>query len=70
MAATSFPAIGKRSTLSREITVILVVKMALLMLLWFLFVRHYEVHADADSTAAAMGLHPDAGIRPPGQNDR
>ena len=70
MAASLLPAIGKRPNLSREITVILVVKIALLVLLWFLFVRNYKVHADANSTAAAMGLHPDDGTRPAGQSDR
>ncbi len=70
MPASSSSAIGNRPNLFREITVILVVKIALLVLLWFLFVRTYEVHADANSTAAAMGLHPDVGTRPAGRIDR
>jgi hypothetical protein len=42
--------------LAHEITAAVIVKLVVLALLWFAFVRHREVAVDAQSTVQAFGL--------------
>jgi hypothetical protein len=42
--------------LAHEITAAVIIKIVVLALLWFAFVRHREVVVDAQSTVQAFGL--------------
>jgi hypothetical protein len=47
---------GKPVRLAHEITAAVIIKIVVLALLWFAFVRHREVVVDAQRTVQAFGL--------------
>lgn len=56
------------SKLSRDITLVLLVKIILLILIWFAFVRGERVVVDGDRMAAALKMNSISAVKPQGEH--